>query len=508
MRKKIKHDARLIILVLLILLVISSNFLLYWYFQNNRHEIENNYINKLNNEYIITMSVYSDMADLIFRLAIDRPRIKNIFARGTEARDEVTKNRYRKLLYGELSGLYENLLKYNFRQLHFHEKNNRSFLRFHRPKKFGDDLTGIRFSVEYTNREKKHISGFEEGRIFNGYRFLYPLASNNKHVGSVEVSVSMKTVIRQLSEKFNKEAQFIILKEQVRQKVFESELSNYIPWFIDDTYVLDKAISEKCILENRISASDAARLRTSLDLYRKTGRPFCHEVDIDKQPGLITFLPIQNLAGRNVASIFVIADSKKLRDHTKSFYLVLGALILLLIVLLAFTFYYRVSQKKIERMATFDSLTGLYARGVLFEKLDHEFARYMRYRKPFSILMFDVDHFKNINDTHGHTTGDIILSGIAEIMKRNIRKTDSIGRYGGEEFLVLLPETPEDEAYLVAENLRQKISAHYFHSPGTVTVSCGVAVITEKTETIEKLIDKADGKLYQAKNEGRNRVIA
>jgi len=137
-----------------------------------------------------------------------------------------------------------------------------------------------------------------------------------------------------------------------------------------------------------------------------------------------------------------------------------------------------------------------------------EFERHMRYKKPFSLVMIDVDHFKRVNDEFGHPIGDTVLSGIASIMKKDVRKTDTIGRYGGEEFLVLLPETTAAGAVTVAENLRQEICAHAFHRVGTVTVSCGVVEMHEGARSIEALIDEADKKLYQAKEEGGNRVVA
>jgi len=122
--------------------------------------------------------------------------------------------------------------------------------------------------------------------------------------------------------------------------------------------------------------------------------------------------------------------------------------------------------------------------------------------------MLDIDHFKKINDKYGHTTGDLILSAIAEIITKSVRKTDHLGRYGGEEFIILLPETAAKDAVTVAENLRKAISEHNFHRAGTVTVSCGVVEIHPQFMSINEFVNEADKKLYRAKDEGRNRVIA
>ena len=501
-------DLRFYLLIALIVLVFSSNALLFFYYQQNKDNIKQNHIYELRKEFIITMSVYSDMADSIYHLHIDTPGIKRIFAQGVQTTDPAEKNIYRKRLLYTLNGLYRKLIGYNFRQLHFHEKNNRSFLRFHRPNKFGDDLTGIRYSVEFVNREKKYISGFEEGRIFNGYRFVYPLALKNEHIGSVEISVSMKTLIKQLSQLFDKEAQFIIQKEQVAEKVFKSEISNYIVWDIDDNYVLDRAVVQKCILEKRISDNDAFLIRKTLEKKSSKGNPFCLEISVDGASKVVTFLPIENFLGKKMAYVFSISDNTKLREHARSLYMISAALMLLLVLFIVFTVYYRVSQKKIEGMITYDFLTRALSRRAFFERLDAEFERYRRYRKPFSLIMLDIDHFKKINDKYGHTTGDLILSAIAEIITKSVRKTDHLGRYGGEEFIILLPETAAKDAVTVAENLRKVISEHNFHRAGTVTVSCGVVEIHPQFMSIDEFVNEADKKLYRAKDEGRNRVIA
>lgn len=501
-------DSRLVLLFGIALLTIIAIVLLVMNYRGSRLEIEKGRISAITNEYEITMGVYADMADSIYHLHLDNPEIKGLFKQGVASLDPAEKDRYRKLLYHKLSGLYQRLGQYDFRQLHFHEKDNRSYLRFHRPEKHGDDLTGIRYSVEYVNREKKYISGFEEGVILNGYRFVYPLSVDEEHIGSVEVSVSMNTVIRQFSQRFNKEAQFIILKSQVMKKVSPSEQPNYASWWVDDRYMLDRSISNECILENRIDGKDAARIKNAFLANSQSGKPFCVELKIDSVPGMLTFLPIKNFLNENVAYVFEIADSKELSDLKMHFYLILLTLIALSVVLVLFLVYYRFSQSTIERMATFDALTSVYTRGVLMQIIDAEHERYTRYRKPFSLIMIDADHFKNINDTYGHHAGDTVLSGITEIMRKSIRKSDSIGRYGGEEFVVVLPETGKQRAVTVAENLRQKISENEFPDIGRVTVSCGVAEVSEQAQSTQDLINEADRKLYTAKQEGRNRVVA
>jgi diguanylate cyclase (GGDEF)-like protein/PAS domain S-box-containing protein len=162
----------------------------------------------------------------------------------------------------------------------------------------------------------------------------------------------------------------------------------------------------------------------------------------------------------------------------------------------------------IQRLAITDGLTGLYNRRHFFVKAQEEFERAQRYQHPLSILMIDVDHFKMVNDEFGHATGDRVLKEVAESCLQTLRQVDIVGRYGGEEIVVLMPETDYEAAHLAAERLRQAIFSFHLEVSGRpvhVTVSVGVAS-TDHGLDFEKLLDFADQALYRAKDLGRNQV--
>lgn len=163
-------------------------------------------------------------------------------------------------------------------------------------------------------------------------------------------------------------------------------------------------------------------------------------------------------------------------------------------------------KKRLELMAVTDGLTGLYNHRFIFERLEEETAKVSRYGRPLSVIMLDIDNFKRVNDTFGHRTGDEVIQSVANSIMANIRKTDVAGRYGGEEFLVLLPETDLKAARVVAEKIRSTVNQLSFATSAlSVTISAGVAE-AEKGETFEALITRVDTKLYQAKRNGKNRV--
>lgn len=172
----------------------------------------------------------------------------------------------------------------------------------------------------------------------------------------------------------------------------------------------------------------------------------------------------------------------------------------------------RLLQQQQERLANLDDLTSLPNRRCFMTQASAEFARILRYHKELSLLMLDLDHFKKINDTYGHPVGDLVLQKLSEVCRPNLRNVDIMGRLGGEEFAILLPETGEQEALEAAERLREHIdNAKVILENGQkiqFTASIGVATYNKSCADVEALINQADQALYRAKQSGRNRVFA
>jgi two-component system, cell cycle response regulator len=167
--------------------------------------------------------------------------------------------------------------------------------------------------------------------------------------------------------------------------------------------------------------------------------------------------------------------------------------------------------EEIYRMTIVDGLTQIHNKRALFEALEKELMRARRYERDLSLLMFDIDFFKRINDQYGHLAGDHVLRELARIVQERIRREEVFARYGGEEFVILLPETPLPGAAALAESLRARVANHAFVFQGEripVTVSIGTALLGENDKVAADLIQRADEKLYEAKRGGRNRVCS
>jgi diguanylate cyclase (GGDEF)-like protein len=165
-----------------------------------------------------------------------------------------------------------------------------------------------------------------------------------------------------------------------------------------------------------------------------------------------------------------------------------------------------INKAQLWDMAVTDSLTGLYVRRYFMVKLHEEINRAQRYNNILSIVMADLDRFKDINDTYGHDAGDRVLKEIGRFLQQNIRDVDMVARYGGEEFVVMIPEAAKDAAYCLSERLREKFSRLRFENLPPITISLGIATFPFDGKQPEDLLKKADAAMYAAKRAGRNQA--
>ena len=211
-------------------------------------------------------------------------------------------------------------------------------------------------------------------------------------------------------------------------------------------------------------------------------------------------------AGVTVATLLLLASLGKAFDSTSQMWSFLATSSLLALLSFIVAYQYAVQRQKLEVLATIDPLTGVHNRRVMTEELQHAVEAYRRNGTITAVILMDIDHFKRINDHHGHETGDAVLVAFATLARRFTRQVDRFFRYGGEEFLLLVPGAGEAEGRAIAEKIRQHAEAELGNNLlPAITISAGVAAL-QPQESWQSWVSRADSALYRAKANGRNRT--
>lgn len=282
---------------------------------------------------------YSTHAKIIYENVINKEDILKIYAEAKNTPDET-----REKLYTKLKPMYENMITFKLRQLHFHLKNNDSFLRFHRPEKFGDNLSDVRATVKYVNESMKCVSGFEEGRILNGFRFVCPLIYKQEHIGSVEVSTSMNSIIESMSNLLDAEIEFILDEKIIDKKVFKSEQSNYKVYKALPHHYIEKNIKESKNIHEVLSIDtklNNKRLDNTKDIDA-----ISFYTQINSKSYITTMIDVKSGLSNHTVAHFIV-----LREHERlSLYKVQSKIIMFILIILVFLllfFIYKTEKKKI-----------------------------------------------------------------------------------------------------------------------------------------------------------------
>ncbi|WP_462324724.1 sensor domain-containing diguanylate cyclase [Desulfoplanes sp.] len=414
---------------------------------------------------------------------------------------------------------------YDVRQLHFHfGPGSTSFLRVHKPGKYGDNMDHVRYTIVDANALLTPTRGFETGRIYSGIRGVIPVfitdtnVGEKLHIGALEAGTSFSFLLDVLSQSLSTDFAVLLTKKHIEKNMWDEfvakkfgPLSSVGSFFIEDStrslkmtkILLEKALSQKITV----------------------GSNDCNLVELNGQRYQVAMFSLRDYRGNlnhelpDVGKVLAWRDiTAKWTAYRSRFYntilIAVASLVVLQIFLIVGWYFGSRQLRKIiedqtaelEALATRDQLTGILNRWKLEEYFTREISRHHRYDTVFSVIMFDLDHFKNVNDTWGHDVGDMVLKEVVAQTGKNIRETDVFARWGGEEFLLLLPETKLDVAGKVAERIRATMEETVINEDLTVTLSLGV-VQHQQGETMDETLKRADNNLYEAKEGGRNRVV-
>ena len=535
-------------------------------------------------------------------------------------------DKIRQQLLNDYQQYFDNAKIQGLGVLHIFDAEGRSFLRFHQPDIYGDDLTAIRPSIHNLVTKQRYTQGFEIGRVKEAYRFVFPLFYDGEFIGGIEFSLDFKAISKQLKELFATQSQQLLLTAEIKRLLFEDK---YQKIFQPSALLADYSIARRHQINERFFSAYIDDIkdhcRVKQDCHKEQFVAFFSH--INQQPYHLRFIPLKNTHGNftgyilsaNPLSYDIQASIQQAKwfeitlfwalwlslfwvwrrkvkseefSHTlldtQSSMLVLtqgDRLIYANRALLSFVGFksyadfineydcicdlfinesgylqkdvngvkwteyiirhpskeHKVKMiggtNRIEHilevtlepfpnstlsLVTLHDITELECNRLnMLKELQHDpltntlnrrafdiitSELSSRFKPKFSAAIFDIDFFKQVNDTHGHDVGDQVLISLSEIVTQHIRSTDYLIRWGGEEFIILLDKANLEHAEIIANQLKTRINRHDF--PHSLRISCSFGVSEYRVgEPLEKLIKRCDEALYYAKTHGRNKVV-
>lgn len=373
----------------------------------------------------------------------------------------------------------------------------------------GGEGEGGPFTVQLVNASLEPVEGFETDRALSGYHFAYPLlCPSGRPVGSVRLTLCPGKIIPLLEELTRGTFFFLESKEELEAKGLTALRQDHLSFpglgdFLVERSVLShhraaegpdaKTVQELC---RALGPQDRQRLAS--------GASFSTALTRDGKPFRATFLPLRSLRRELVGYLAGFAVDGTIQSQGERYRSLMVATGLIFALLALLTWLSLRNHLAVENLATWDALTGALFREPFLREAEREFARSLRHGQSLAWIMFDVDHFKEVNDSLGHAAGDRLLRALGRAVSQGIRTSDLLARWGGDEFLVLAPETSERQAFRLAERIMDLAAS--LDVPGApLKLSVGIHV-QEPKESIDESLRKVDEALYRAKNLGRNRI--
>lgn len=414
----------------------------------------------------------------------------------------------RQALYERVIPIFNTLKAHDMEleAMQFHTIDGYSLLRMHNPQYHSDNLKERKLIARILSSGEP-ISAIDAGKYSLSYRIGIPIYDGPLCVGALEFGVRPDLFSRMLLEESN-----------VKSAIF-MERKN-IKIFLDNNKNFDK---EDSAIKGYIAYRDFGNLIENESEWEKSLENYLYKQDKNNHHIIFKGLELKDVDGERIGYLMIdknIDYYMKRALKLKIISILIGAVLWVAVFCLLCFGYYRYlvrmkhyedsiieKNKILEHLSLFDHLTTIANRRNIEEHFMHAIDRFSLKLVPFSMVIFDIDDFKRINDTYGHSTGDEVIKDVARIAKSSIRDDDMVGRWGGEEFVLYLPCTSIESAFLVAERLREAIEAHKFDDRFRITCSFGVSEFRTGMN-FDELVTSADEALYKAKRDGKNRVMS
>ncbi|BCD59935.1 MULTISPECIES: GGDEF domain-containing protein [unclassified Nitratiruptor] len=480
-----RNSKTTILFITLLFVAIIGIIGIYFYFSQDKQNRIDLYlsqkIDQLRSEYRVTKYSYQHLISFFYDTLYDDQEFLRL----------INQPKDKKRLYQKLLPYYKKLKKYHIHYLSLNKPDGTLLLNMNKPQ-----LT-ISSKKRFLNNQNSMANKLL-------ITFQKPIYYNNHLVALINLALSYNVFTKELQKLFHAHYEFIVNKLMVQGFAFRYGIYSFVQSDFSPFFYYEKISDKNDDSYPQVIQKIKLKIRNKIANQLLQYQDFATYINIDGNYYVATFLAINN-DRFNIGYIVSIKQDNNIKIFDTIFWqnIVIGSILILFLFMMLF--YFAMSRIKFEEMATVDKLTGLYNRHKFQEIAESEIKRSHRHKRPLSVILFDIDHFKKINDTYGHDIGDAVLQELAKIIKKNIRKYDYAIRWGGEEFLILAPETDEKQAFAMAEKLRKAVESHTFPEVGKVTISLGVASV-DPNESIDQAIKKADNALYSSKLGGRNKT--
>ncbi|MFA0889785.1 MAG: GGDEF domain-containing protein [Synergistales bacterium] len=487
-----------------------SFFVLYLSHKNRMEAARVESIVRMESAIQSASEVYGRLAEMAFDQTVRRPEIRELFLKAQQAGSESERTFWRIAIAGRIEPVFSQLGYYRFRFLDLIQPDGTVFLRMHDPGKFGDNILAESELQKIALRYRIPAQGFQPGAVFSLYRYSFPLFMGNAFLGSAEFGLSSAVMAEQLKRQFPGHYTLLLNREVLDPLLTPETRSNFVPSRLSAQYIEDIQVRDlptpladpdpetQSLIMNKVSRQAAASV--------KEGKSFTLFTRVGARPYAVTFVQVANPGGKPIGYIVAInrnSRASEIQQVTLTVAILLAGLLTLSAAFLRQGI--RQHEKLIEE-ALYDSLTGGLKQGRFDAVSARETAMATRYGLPLSLIIFDLDYFKQINDRWGHLKGDAVLRAIGKAVVGNIRSVDYFFRWGGDEFLVVLPSTAIEGALCAAEKIRLLVGNLEIESIRGLSISAGVAQMRTDDSDLRTVLKRADEALYRSKEKGRNMV--
>ena len=457
----------------------------------------------LKKHFSSTMFGFKKYSRLVFRELISRPDVKKLISSVSPQQIRSDISALSAGLRRILLPVFRKLQHYIFSSLEIYSPSGKNLLYLNskgvqwNPNRIPCDSVGI------AGKREKSICGFEWCVEGGGFSFLYPLFRQKQHLGTVVLRIPHNIIIESFSRSTRMRVRFAMLRRPFHARAMSSKKHG---GFIEIVPGIILQKERAPVIPGQRDSAFFASQRGSLRRGFTSGRFFMVRYSMNSRSGIIYGIPQDTIAGKRAGYLLYFDSDRVLVSRSRMYLLVAGLIILILTLLAFFAFYVIRTRDFFRYQSSYDKLTGAFNRISFKDFFEREAEKSRRYGSVFSLILFDIDHLSEVNGKSGREAGDDVLRHLGEMVRDTIRKCDYFVRWGGGEFLILLPETELSGAVVAAEKLRLYLRNFDFSIGRPVTASFGVCRYQDKGGDVNEAVDKAVERLAEAKKKGGDRI--